>query len=517
MRDETATGPARGAVNRARHGDGSGMNLEPLNSNEQPTEAGACSSSTLLATHDALALADLVRRREISAIELLETAIREVEKFDPRFNFMAQRHYDYARSAIARGLPDGPFSGVPFLLKDLSIYLQGEITGEGSRYFSGNRANFSSELALRYERAGLVIFGKTTTPELGTVPTTEPLVTGPTRNPWNSELIAGGSSGGSAVAVATRVVPFAHASDGGGSIRIPSSCCGVFGLKPSRGRVPVGPTPLDQSDSLTVHHAITRSVRDSAALLDATHGPEAGSRYSAPPPARPFVDEVNSDSKGLRIAIRLTPSQGADLDGECVEAAIAAARLCESLGHHVEEAAPDIDLAAMQAALYPVVGARLAAFIEAHAERTGIAPSSELLEPTTEFIVNQGLTRPAIDCAKAESLFQDAAIRMAQFMRNYDVILSPTLGSLPLPIGAVGPHATDVEAVRAAVFRMIPFTSLMNQTGQPSMSVPLATSRSGLPIGIMFSARFGEEATLLRLAGQLERAAPWEGRRPPLN
>ena len=278
----------------------------------------------------------------------------------------------------------------------------------------------------------------------------------------------------------------------------------------------MGPPHTERSDGMTTHHAITRSVRDSAALLDATHGMEPGSRYTAPAPVRPFLQEVMSDAKGLRIALQLSPPPGTTLDPECIAAARAAARLCESLGHHVEEAAPDIDVLPLQAAIYPIVGAEIAALIEARAKATGIPPGPDVLEPTTLYIYEQGLKRPAVDCAKASNLFQEAAVKMAEFLRRFDVILSPTLGSLPLRIGEIGPQATDVEAVRKAVFRMIPFTSLMNQTGQPSMSVPLAMSRSGLPIGLMFSARYGEEATLLRLAGQLERAAPWAGRRPPL-
>lgn len=479
--------------------------------------ASASKDSDLLATHDGLALADLVRRREVSAVELLDMAIRKAEALNPQFNFLAQRHYDYARAAIKRGLPVGPFTGVPWMLKDLGIYMTGEVTGEGSRYFANNRATVTSELVHRHERAGLVIFGKTTTPELGTTPTTEPLSTGATRNPWNPDLIAGGSSGGAAVAVAAGVLPGAHATDGGGSIRIPSSCCGVFGLKPSRGRVPMGPLHTERSNGMTTHHAITRSVRDSAALLDATHGLEPGSRYTAPAPVRPFLQEVGDDSKGLRIALQLTPPPGTVLDAECVAAARAAARLCESLGHHVEEAAPDIDVRPLQAAIYPIVGAEIAAAVDERAKATGIAPGPDVLEPTTLYMYKYGLESRAVDYANANNLFQDAAVKMARFMQRYDVILSPTLGSLPVKIGMLGPNATDVEAVRAAIYRMIPFTSLMNQTGQPSMSVPLAMSQSGLPIGIMFSARYGDEGMLFRLAGQLERAAPWAERRPSIH
>ncbi|MFY8194872.1 MAG: amidase, partial [Novosphingobium sp.] len=251
--------------------------------------------SDVLDTHDSLGLADLVKKRKVSATELLEAVIGRTEALNPRFNFMAQKHYDYARKAIAAGLPQGPFSGVPWLLKDLNTYIAGEITENGSRLYKGQRASVTSELVRRIERAGFVIFGKTTTPEFGLTGTTESVLMGPTRNPWNPGHIAGGSSGGAAAAVAAGVIPAAHATDGGGSIRIPASACGLFGLKPSRGRVPMGPMRTEGWGGMSVHHAVSRTVRDSAAILDATHGVEPGSRYGAPTPERPYLQEVGRD------------------------------------------------------------------------------------------------------------------------------------------------------------------------------------------------------------------------------
>jgi amidase len=259
--------------------------------------------SSILDGHDALGLAELVKSGAVSPTELLDAAIAGVEAMNPRFNFMAQRHYDYAMAAIAKGLPQGPFTGVPWLLKDLNTYIEGELTEGGSRFYKGYRAPVTSEIVKRIERAGFVIFGKTTTPEFGLTATTENKLTGDTLNPWNPEHIAGGSSGGSASAVAAGVIPAAHATDGGGSIRIPASCCGLFGMKPSRGRVPMGPLRTEGWGGMSTHHAVSWSVRDSAAILDATHGPEAGSRYCAPTPKGSFLSSV-SPFPARRLTLR---------------------------------------------------------------------------------------------------------------------------------------------------------------------------------------------------------------------
>lgn len=470
----------------------------------------------LLDREDAVGLAAMVRRKEMSSLELLEMAIAKAERLNPALNFLAQRHYDHGRRAIASGLAEGPLTGVPMLLKDLDIFVEGEVTGHGSRLFAGARAGRTSELVRRYERAGLVIFGKTTTAELGLTPTTESLATGPTRNPWSPGRSAGGSSGGSAVAVAARVVPVAHATDSGGSIRIPSSCCGVFGLKPSRGRIPLGPGRTEHAAGMTVHHAITRSVRDCAALLDATHGPEPGSSYVAPPPMRPFLDEIGDDRPGLGIALHFAHEDGTPVDPECVAAARHAARLCEELGHRVELAAPPVNHQRLRSAIYAIVAAEVARQVDVQAKLAGEAHPLDLLEPLTRQLYEAGRRAAATDYLEATIAMQNAALAMSRFMQRHDVLLSPTLGTLPPALGVLGPQATDLDAYSEAVFRLLPFTTLMNQTGQPSMSVPLAQSASGIPIGVMFSARHGDEATLIRLASQLERIAGWAGRRPIL-
>ena len=299
---------------------------------------GKAMKSSVLDGHDAMGLADLVRTRQVAPTELLEAAIARAEALNPRFNFLAQKHYDYARAAIAKGLPQGPFTGVPWLLKDLNTYIAGELTEGGSRFYKGYRATVTSELVRRYEKAGLVIFGKTTTPEFGLTGTTENKLTGDTHNPWNPDHIAGGSSGGAAAAVAAGVIPAAHATDGGGSIRIPAACCGLFGMKPSRGRIPMGPLRTEGWGGLSCHHVVTHSVRDSAALMDATHGLELGARYAAPEPeGGSFLANVGRDPGKLRIALMITPFAGSPVDPEVAAATQAAA---DWLAGHVGRTCP---------------------------------------------------------------------------------------------------------------------------------------------------------------------------------
>lgn len=469
----------------------------------------------VLDTHDALGLADLVRKRKVSPSELLEAAIGRAETLNPRFNFMAQKHYDFARAEIARGLPEGQFTGVPWLLKDLAAYIEGLPTEGGSRINKGQLGLFTTELVARHRRAGLVVFGKTTTPEFGLTGSTESALMGPTRNPWNPERIAGGSSGGAAAAVAAGVIPAAHASDGGGSIRIPASCCGLFGMKPSRGRTPMGPYRTEGWGGLSTQHVITRTVRDSAALLDVTHGIEPGSRYSAPTPDGSFLSQVERAPGRLKIALMRTPSNGAPVDPECLRVLNETAKLCESLGHHVEEAAPKLDPAALGQASFVLIASSLSADILDRAKSLGIEPGPDVLEPITLGFVEYGKTTTGADFARANNTMQGAAVTVGQFMADYDVILSPTLAAPPLALGQINlsPGVPFAEwGQRAAMFS--PFTQMGNFSGQPSMSVPLGMSAGGLPIGMLFTGRYGEEALLYRLAGQLERAAPWSARRP---
>lgn len=466
-------------------------------------------ATNVLDSHDALGLAELVRKRQVSPSELLEMSIARVEETNPRYNFMAQKLYDYGRKAIAAGLPDGPFRGVPWLLKDLNTHIKGERTGQGSRSYNEYVAGHTSELVKRHQAAGFVIFGKTTTPEFGLTGTTESIATGITRNPWDSEHIAGGSSGGAGAAVAAGVVPAAHATDGGGSIRIPASCCGLFGLKPSRGRVPMGPNRTEGWGGMSVHHALTRSVRDSAALLDATHGLELGSRYGAPAPNGSFLSQLQKSPDKLRIALMLTPPSGSPVDAECIAATQATARILESLGHHVEEARAKIDAEALGRASFAVISTSLAADIDDRAKITGIVPSPEIVENVTLMFYGIGKKTDGMSVARAHTVFQQTAYDLAVFMQDYDIILSPTVAAPPPKTGILGLSPEDIQKWSMQIGQFTPFASVFNMTGQPSMSLPLGMSASGLPIGVMMSGRYGAEATLLRLAGQVEKAAPW--------
>jgi len=464
---------------------------------------------------DGLGLADLVRRGEVSAAELLDAAIARVEACNPELNAVVSRLYDQARAAIAAGLPDGPFTGVPYLLKDLGAHYTGAVTSYGSSLFKDFVVDHDSEITSRLKRAGLVIFGKTNTPEMGLAPSTEPRLFGPTRNPWSLSHSAGGSSGGAAAAVASGMTPMAHASDGGGSIRIPASCCGIFGLKPTRARNPMGPDQGEGWGGASTAHAVTRTVRDSAALLDATSGPDIGDPYWAPPPPRPFLDEVGRDPGRLRVALATAPWNGEPVDPECEQAARQAARLCERLGHHVEEARPEIDAKALGSASFIVVCANIRAALEARAAVLGREPVASDVERLTWARATDGHRARASDYAKSIGVMHRAGRQVARFFTRYDILLTPTMCRPPQPLGVLDLMTEDEDAYTRAVLGSIAFTSLFNAAGNPAMSVPLAWSRAGLPIGVQFVAPFGEEGALFRLGAQLEAAEPWFDRRPP--
>ena len=463
---------------------------------------------------DAISLAQLVRTGQVSAAELLEEAIERAVRQDQQLNFLAQEMFDYGRAKTASGLPEGPFTGVPFLEKDLNIHIAGFRSGQGSRLLNGFAADVTSELVKRHETAGLVIFGKTTTPEFGLTGTTESIAEGATRNPWNLAYSSGGSSGGASAAVASGSIPMAHASDGGGSIRIPASACGLFGLKPSRGRIPLGPGRTEGWGGMSTNGAVSRTVRDTAALLDATHGPEPGSRYVAPNPSGTFLSQVNKAPGNLRIALMLDLISGTPVDGEVIEATRRVARLCEDLGHFVEEASLELDAAQLGEASFAIVATGLVNMIDARAAEAGVVVGPDVLEPVTLELYNLGKNLPGTAVAAGHSVHQKAAITVAEFMSDYDVILSPVMATPPALLGRLSLDNSDFAAFGEASGAFIPFTSIFNITGQPSMSVPLSMSSAGLPIGAMFSGRYGDEAQLLRLAGQLERAEPWFHRTP---
>jgi amidase len=470
-----------------------------------------------LARMDALAQAELVRRRLATPLELVEAAIARTERWNPRLNAVVTLMYDRARDAARVPLPDGPFAGVPFLLKDLGAAYGGVPTTWGSAFLRDVVAEADSELVVRLKRSGLIILGKTNTPELGLSPTTEPALFGACHNPWDLGRTPGGSSGGSAAAVAAGMVPMAHANDGGGSIRIPASCCGLFGLKPTRARNPLGPDFGDTGWNLGVEHAVTRSVRDSAALLDATAGPREGSLgdpYWAPAPVRPFLQEVGADPGRLRIAFSTTAPTGVPIHPDCVAVARDAAALCEALGHEVVEAAPAIDGPVWAEAFTTLFAAMCAARVTGWGARIGRSPTLDQLEPFTWTLMEHGRSRSAEQLFLASQRLQLGAVEVARFFRSYDLWLTPTLAEPPLPLGSFEPAPEDPLRPFQRGMEFVPFTPIANVTGQPAMSVPLSWNAEGLPVGSHFLGRYGDEATLFRLAAQLEAARPWADRRP---
>jgi amidase len=459
-----------------------------------------------LARLDAVGQAELVRRGEITQVELVEAAIARIERLNPLLNAVVTCEFERAIDAMHRGLPSGPFTGVPYLLKDLAIEWEGVRFTEGSRFLRDNISGHDQVLTLRLRRAGLVLLGKTNTPEFGALPTCESALFGVTRNPWNTSRSPGGSSGGSAAAVAAGMVPMAYGNDGGGSIRIPASCCGLFGLKPTRAWLPFGPEYGDVFSGLAAEHASTRSVRDSAVLLDATAGPDLGDPYWAPPPARPFADEVGADPGRPRVAFSARTPGGEPVHPDCVAAVEEAATLCTELGHEVVER----DLAGIDEqvgkAITVVFGAAIAWIVACWVRKLGRDPEPDELEPHTRAWAEEGSTITAADYLLAIRDLQAFSRTVARFFTEVDVWLTPTLAAPP-------PSLEDTAASTA----FVAFPAwVANATGNPAMSVPLTWNGECLPIGVHFLARFGDEATLLRLASQLEEARPWAERTPAI-
>ncbi len=466
---------------------------------------------------DATAQAELIRKGEVKAIELVDAAIERVERLNPKLNAVVTPMYEQGRQVAKGPLPDGPFTGVPFLLKDLIAEYAGVRLTEGSAFLKDFVPDHDSELVVRLKRAGLIIIGKTNTPEFGTLPTTEPRLFGPTRNPWDPSRMPGGSSGGSAAAVAAGMVPMAHGNDAGGSIRIPSSCCGVFGLKPTRGRNPLGPLYGDLLSGLVAEHAITRSVRDSAALLDATSGPDLGDPYWAPPPARPFIQEVGASPGRLRIAYTTKAATEVPVHEDCVQAVQEAAKLCSALGHEVVEAEWAID-GKKVARGFTTLFCVMAAFVFDHWERRiGKKITREIVEPLNWALQEKGRQQSPSAYLLALEDLQKVSREVARLFLHHDVWLTPTLAEPPVPLGTFDSTPDNPLQGWYRSGKLMPFTSIWNVTGQPAMSVPLHWNQANLPIGVQFIGRFGDEATLFRLAAQLEQAKPWAKQRPPLS
>ncbi len=461
--------------------------------------------------YDALGLAELVRRREVTPAELLETALELAA--DHPSNAVVAVDPETAR-AIAQRIPKGPFGGVPFLLKDLYAEAVGLRLTNGSRMWADYIPDHDSVIVERYRAAGLVIFGRTASPELGLTTSTESVLHGQTKNPWNPTRTAGGSSGGAAAAVAAGIVPAAHASDGGGSIRVPASCCGLFGLKPTRARVTMAPDRGEGWSGLSVNHAITRSVRDSAALLDAVAGPAPGDPYFAPPAAGPYLDEVSKNPAPLRIAITTSSFNGAVTDPDCLAAVADAAALCAELGHTVVEARPDIPGDELAGAARVVVSANVRASLEDRAAALGRTLTADDVEPITWSLVQGASGLGIADYPRALSSIHRIGRILESFFLEYDLLLTPTLAAIPPPLGVLSLSASDRDAYLDRLKETIGFTQLMNVAGNPAASLPLHWTADGLPVGVQFAAAAGGEAMLFRLAGQLERARPWFSRRP---
>ncbi|MFO7558249.1 MAG: amidase [Desulfobacterales bacterium] len=490
--------------------------------------------------YDGLGLAELVRKKEVKPGEILEEAIRRIEKLNPNLNAIIHKLYDTAAATAGNDLPAGPFTGVPFLLKDVHHALQGVPMCCGSNSMKDYVPSYDAEIVRRFKRAGVLIIGKTNTPEFKLSAFTEPAAFGPTRNPWNPEYSCGGSSGGSAAAVAARIVPLASGTDEGGSIRIPSSYCGVFGLKPSRGRNPVGPDFIEEFGGISTSHVITRSVRDSAAMLDATTGPETGTPYSIERNERPFLEELLEDPGRLRIALHQPSAFGEKIHHECLQAVEHAAGLLESLGHRVEKADPGYHEEEVALTWCKNIIGHLAVYLDAMIEKGTIQRVGNNIEIQNRTMIQLGKRMRAVDFIPVKIKMREFGMQMGRFMQQYDLILTPVLGRPPVKVGSQQPGKADQfsmklilswvgkmlslsdgitgflvkELVRNAITGQLPFTMIANMTGQPAMSVPLHWTSDGLPCGVQFIGRYGDEATLFRLAAQLEQAEPWLHKNP---
>ncbi len=474
-------------------------------------------------SHDALGLAELVRSRQVTADELLDLALQHTADTDQQIAAVVYIQIERARRAIADRLPDGPFTGVPFLLKDLGCDAIDFPTCMGSSLYRDYRYSVDSELFTRLERSGLVTFARTTSPEFGIGPTAEGAVYArPTRNPWNPGHVAGGSSAGSAAAVAAGIVPIAHGSDGGGSVRIPASSCGLFGLKPTRARLPDGPSVGEGWAGMAIDGFLTRSVRDTAALIDATHGPDLGTPYHAPPLQGTLLDAIATPPRRLRIAYSTLSFTGDPVHGDCRDAVNDTAALCARLGHEVVEADPEVEINRFMRAWTNIVACGTELTVRSRLAELGRAARPDELDGVTRGAVALGRTISGGDYLDAVNIVHEIGRRMARFLadeRGFDMLLTATLAEPPAEIGRFKPDNDDFIDYRLGprgVLAYSPFTALANGTGQPAMSVPMCWNAAGLPIGTHFMARAGDEALLLQLAAQLEQADPWFSRVPSL-
>lgn len=465
--------------------------------------------------HDALGLAGLVKSGEVSVTEVLDAAIERVEERNPTVNAVVQKLYDHGRDQIAKGLPDGPLKGVPFLLKDLGSALAGAKTTRGSRFFADLPAMTTDSLHVtRLKQAGMVIFGKTNTCEIGLSLTCEPQLHGPSRNPWDPSRTPSGSSGGASAAVGARMLPIAHASDGFGSIRGPAAACGLVGLRPTRARNTQWPYAGEGMIGYSIEHAVSLSVRDNAALLDATHGPGPGDPYVAPPPVRPFLEEVGADPGVMRIAFTSKAPNGAPVEADYTRVLRETASLCADLGHIVEEADPDVEGEAIVPTFRTISAVNALNAIQSHPDGKKPAPGDLEIVVANTVKLAEGID--AATLMKATQTAHRIGRQMAAFFGDWDVLLTPALGTLPPKLGWLDMMMEDLDEYWRRVFHFSPFTVWFNTTGQPAMMIPLGQNADGFPIAVQAVARYGDEASLFRLAGQLEAAKPWFHRKPAL-
>lgn len=466
--------------------------------------------------HDALGLATLIRDGEVTAAEVVDAALARADAVDPAINAIVARRDDRARDQAAKPVREGAFAGVPFVFKDLFCWQEGWPAEAGSKLWKSFVAPADFTLVRRVAASGAIAVARTASSEYGISISTESAALGPTRNPWDLALSPGGSSGGTAAAVAAGIVPMGNGSDGGGSIRIPAANCGLFGLKPTRGRNPFGPFVGEGWGGLATQHVLSRSVRDSAAMLDATEGPETGEPYTCPPPARPFLSEVGAAPGRLRVAFHLTGLGGTPLDPVNRAAVCDAVDLLQALGHEVEETHPAVELDRLAPAMMTVVGANQKLALDSRYAQLDREPREGDVEAVTRSFAEHGARVSAADYADALQVFHRLGRDFGAFFERYDVLVSTVLGQPPARIGDIRTDSGDADAFLQTVWDKMPVTQFFNISGCPAMSVPLHWSPTGLPIGIHVGAGFGREDVLFRLAGQLERARPWFHRRPAL-
>lgn len=466
--------------------------------------------------YDAVGLADLIKSGQVSAQEVQQLARQAILAVNPTLNALVGGLFDEPPSSSSTG----PLAGVPFAVKDLSLHAAGVKTGLGSR-LTGEGIVFphDTDLMARFRQAGLVTLARTATPEFGFNVTTEPLSNGPAHNPWDLSRSPGGSSGGSAALVAARTIPVAHGTDGAGSLRIPAAWCGLVGLKPTRGRTPQGPDSDERLSGLGVDFALARTVRDAAALLDAVSGPGGGDKYFAAPSERPYAQEVKTPPGRLRIAMTTQAWSGVPVDREYAEAVAMVCRELATLGHEVEEASPHVDWERFVDANLPIWTASVANTALSLARTRGVDVGPDVVEAVTFACVEYGQRLTAIDLLRALQLCNTISRGVSTFFHTYDVLITPTVAGPPPLLGTLNQNDAhlDPRGWLNKLFELIPFTPLFNVTGQPAISLPLGQASTGLPIGVQLVARYGDEATLLRLAAQLEQALPWEHRRPPIS